>query len=275
MKRGGPSHQDEREQIVRGHATVGHMDDEAGPVASVSNKLNASGLWRANGAALLPPLENGDRLPRREFERRYAAQPRIKKAELIAGVVHMTVPVGLVHAEPHALIQTVLLVYSSHTPGVTGADNATVRLDAHSEVQPDVLLRIDESAGGTARVSADGYLEGAPELVVEVAASSASIDLHDKLRIYERAGVREYIVWRTHDDRIDYFGLAEGRYLPLAGDAAGVVRSEVFPGLWVDTQALCQGDLATALSRLQEGKSSPIHRHFVERLMANEKRRLR
>ncbi len=86
-----------------------------------------------------------------------------------------------------------------------------MRLSARSEVQPDVLLRIDESASGRVRGSADGHLEGAPELVVEVAASSASIDLHDKLRIYQSAGVREYIVWRTHDDRIDYFGLADGR----------------------------------------------------------------
>ena len=232
----------------------------------MSNNLSASRHWRGDGVASLPPLENGDRLPRREFERRYAAQPRLKKAELIAGVVYMTIPVGLIHAEPHALIQTVLLVYCGHTPGVIGADNATVRLSGHSEVQPDVLLRIDENAGGTARVSTDGYLEGAPELVVEVAASSASIDLHDKLRIYQSAGVREYIVWRTHDNHIDYFGLAEGRYRAVANDADGLVRSEVFPGLWLDTLALCRGDLATALSRLQEGMDSPAHQHFVKLL---------
>ena len=238
----------------------------------MSNNPSASRHWRGNEVASLPPLENGDRLPRREFERRYSAQSRIKKAELIAGAVHMTIPVALMHAEPHALIQTVLLVYCGRTPGVLGADNATVRLSAHSEVQPDVLLRIKESAGGTARVSADGYLEGAPELIVEVAASSASIDLHDKLRIYQSAGVREYIVWRTHDNHIDYLGLAQERYVPLPGDADGLVRSEVFPGLWLDTLALCRGDLAAALSRLEEGTNSPAHRHFVKQLMANETR---
>ena len=239
---------------------------------SVSNNLSASRHWRGDGVASLPPLENGDRLPRREFERRYAAQPRTKKAELIAGVVCTTIPVRLDHAEPHALIQTVLLVYCGHTPGVIGADSATVRLTAHSEVQPDVLLRIDENAGGTARVSADGYLEGAPELVVEVAASSASIDLHDKLRVYQSAGVREYIVWRTHDNHIDYFGLFEGHYKPLPKDATGLARSEVFPGLWLDTLALCRGDLAAALSRLEEGTNSPAHRHFLKQLVANETR---
>ena len=41
----------------------------------------------------LPPLENGDRLTRDEFERRYEAMPHLKKAELIEGVVYVPSPV--------------------------------------------------------------------------------------------------------------------------------------------------------------------------------------
>ena len=130
---------------------------------------------RPRAATCIPALENGDRLTRCEFERRYAARPDLKKAELIEGVVYMPSPVRLAHSGPHAMIQTALLVYTAFTPGVRGDDNATVRLDLDNEPQPDVLLRIEEEAGGQSRVSDDGYLEGAPELVVEVAASSASI----------------------------------------------------------------------------------------------------
>ena len=216
--------------------------------------------------APVPPLENGDRLTRCEFERRYAAQPDLKKAELIEGVVYMPSPVSLAHSGPHAMIQSVLLFYSAFTPGVRGEDSATVRLDLDNEPQPDVLLWIEPDAGGLARVSEDGYLEGAPELVVEVAAGSASIDMHDKLRAYRRNGVREYVVWRTREERIDWFELADGEYRPLPRGAGGVVRSRVFPGLRIAADALLKGNLAAALKEAERGVGSPEHREFAARL---------
>ena len=221
------------------------------------------------GAERIPALENGDRLTRCEFERRYAALPDVKKAELIEGVVYVPSPVRLTgHAKPHSAIQGVLLVYAAHTPGVGVADNATVRLDLDNEPQPDVLLRIDEEAGGQSRVSDDDYLEGAPELVVEVAASSASIDMHDKRSVYRRNGVQEYIVWRTHDKRIDWLELSEGEYRPLPRDRAGIIRSRAFPGLRLAVGALLEGDLAGALAELDKGLQSSEHREFVARLAA-------
>ena len=215
-----------------------------------------------------PTLENGDRLTRCEFERRYAARPDLKKAQLIEGVVYMPSPVSLAHSGPHAMIQTVLLVYAAATPGVRGEDNATVRLDLDNEPQPDVVLRIEPEAGGRAGASDDGYLEGAPELVVEVAASSASIDLHDKLRAYRRNGVREYVVWRTHERQIDWFELADGEYRILPPDDAGIVHSRVFPGLRLAAGALLKDDLAAALAAVQTGIGSPEHEAFVARLAA-------
>ena len=212
-----------------------------------------------------PALENGDRLTRCEFERRYALRPDLEKAQLIEGVVYMPSPVGIVHAEAHSAIHAVLAVYAASTPGVRIADNATVRLDLENEPQPDVLLRIDASAGGRSRVS-DGYLQGAPELIVEVAVSSASIDLHDKLRAYRRNGVQEYVVWRTQEQRIDWFELTGGEYRPLAADDAGVLRSRVFPGLRIAVPALLNGDLAAALRALQAGIDSDEHRRFTARL---------
>lgn len=221
---------------------------------------------RSPAAAGVPALENGDRLTRCEFERRYAARPDLKKAQLIEGIVYMPSPVSVAHAEPHAMIQTVLLVYAASTSGVRGYDNATVRLDLDNEPQPDVLLCIDSDAGGRSRVSGDDYLEGAPELVVEVTASSASIDLHDKLHAYRRNGVQEYIVWRTQEARIDWFELAEGEYRLLPADDAGVVHSRVFPGLRLAVAALLNGDLAGALAEVQKGAGTPEHQAFVARL---------
>ena len=214
-----------------------------------------------------PPLENGDRLTRAEFERRYDAMPELKKAELIDGVVYMPSPVRLrKHGQPHYDVITWMGVYRAGTPGVLGADNASVRLDPDNMPQPDVLMMIDPSQGGRARISEDDYVEGAPELVVEVASSSASYDLHAKLDVYRRYGVAEYLLWRVLDRAIDWYVLREGRFEPMAADDRGRLRSEIFPGLWLDAEAILRGDLSAVLEAAREGLASPGHAAFLERL---------
>jgi hypothetical protein len=215
----------------------------------------------------VPPLENGDQLTRDEFERRYEAMPDLKKAELIEGVVYMPSPVRLdQHGSPQADLITWLGVYRASTPGVRLGDNSTIRVDVTNEHQPDALLMIDPGRHGQARISPDGYVEGAPELVGEVAASSAGIDLNAKLRVYRRNGVSEYLVWRVLDQAIDWFVLRQDQYERLPLSAAGVYQSEVFPGLWLDAAALAQFDLARVLRVLQQGIASPEHAAFVARL---------
>ncbi len=212
-------------------------------------------------------LEPGDRLTRDEFERRYAAMPSLKKAELIEGVVYMPSPVRVRrHGGPHAKVITWLGNYEAKTPGVEVADNATARLDLENEPQPDAMLYIAPELGGQVRITPDDYIEAAPELVAEVASSSASYDLNTKLDAYRRNGVQEYIVWRVLDQQIDWFVLRGGRYERLEPDDRGVVRSQVFPGLWLDTAALLRGDLAGTLQVLDEGLATAGHAGFVTRL---------
>jgi Uma2 family endonuclease len=214
-----------------------------------------------------PPLEQGDHLTRDEFERRYDAMPHVKKAELIEGVVYITSPVcHRHHGRPHWHLISWLGTYEAATPGVEGSGNCTVRLDLANEPQPDALLLIDPARGGQARISADDYIEAAPELVAEVAASSASYDLHTKLEAYRRNGVLEYIVFRVLDGQVDWFVLRGGQYEPLLPDAGGLLRSMVFPGLWLDAGALIRGDLARVLAVVQQAVASPEHATFVARL---------
>jgi len=215
----------------------------------------------------LPPLESGDRLSRSEFERRYAAMPELKKAELIEGVVYVASPLRFEpHAEPHADIVTWLGIYKAMTPGVRLGDNPTVRLDRDNEPQPDAVLRLDEGVGGQSVLSKDGYVEGAPELIAEVAASTAAIDLGDKLRAYRRSGVREYLVWQVFEERMTWFGLQEDEFISLEPNRDGYWCSQVFPGLWLDGQAMLVGNMQRAIAVLQRGLASPEHRAFVESL---------
>ena len=178
----------------------------------------------------------------------------------------MPSPVSIKHSEPHAHAIGWLSYCRAATPNVRAGGSGTVRLDMQNEFQPDVSLLIEPECGGQTRVSKEGYVEGAPELVVEVARSSVGIDLHDKLRAYLRNGVREYIVWRVDDGALDWFVLREGRYEPLAPAADGICRSEVFPGLWLDSAALLRGDFAAVRKAAEQGLASPEHAQFAARL---------
>ena len=225
----------------------------------------------ASSEVPIPSLEPGDRLTRAEFECRYAAMPHVKKADLIEGVVFMPSPVRYDHGKLHALIMGWLAIYAAGTPGVDFADSTTVRLDAENEFQPDALLRIQAAAGGQSAISDDGYVEGAPELVVEIAASSASYDLHDKLPVYRRTGVKEYLIWQINDQQFDWFYLHDGQYLVLEADDTGLVRSRVFPGLQLNVAALCNHDLAGVLQGAQAGVETVEHREFAALLQSTSR----
>ena len=187
-----------------------------------------------------------------EFLRRYEAMPRVKKAELIEGIVSMGSPVSVRHSTSDALIQGWLVAYASRHPETEVHTNATVILDPENTVQPDALLLRRPEHGGSTGVTRDGYLAGPPELIVEVASSSAAIDLRDKRRAYCRNGVREYVVWCVEDRRIEWFCLEDDDYRPQSPDAQGLLHSRVFPGLRLPVTALLEGDKAKVLAAVGE-----------------------
>jgi Uma2 family endonuclease len=213
----------------------------------------------------LLPLEMGDHLDQATFHARYEAMPSHIKAELIRGVVYMPSPAKLRHGEPQVKVVAWLDAYQTATAGLSAADNTTVMLSEDSEPQPDACLFIRPECGGQIQIE-DDYIVGAPELVVEVASSSASYDLHPKLEEYERAGVREYVVVLVLEPQVRWFVNRSGRFEELAPGEGGLYRSEVFPGLWLDPAALLRLDSKTVLEVLARGLATPEHQGFVERL---------
>jgi Uma2 family endonuclease len=197
-------------------------------------------------------LETGDRLTREEFHRRYELRPDIRKAELIGGMVFvMASPLRTnVHGAPHGLFAMWLQAYAGKTPGVQFSLEGTVYLDVDAEVQPDAFLFWLPPRGARARLDDEGYVVGVPDLVAEIGASSASYDLHAKKEAYRRAGVPEYIVWRTIDGQIDWFRLHGGEYVRVEPDADGIIESEVFPGLRLAVDSMLAGDVAGVLAAI-------------------------
>jgi Putative restriction endonuclease len=224
------------------------------PVVESTNKPDKSELP-------LFPLENGDRLSRAEFQRRYQHQFKdqleYRKIELIEGIVYMAAAAAALrfhsHGKPHSHLNNWLSTYRAYTPGTEIADTASVQLDNDNEPQPDLILIWDPEYGGQTHITEDDYVVGAPELIAEISASTVSIDLGTKKTAYERNGVKEYLVWRVLDREIDWFYLEDDRYILLEADADGILRSRIFPGLWLDRSAILEGNLKRMLEVLHEG----------------------
>lgn len=213
-----------------------------------------------------PILQNGDHLSRAEFEELYQRTSEKTKAELIEGVVYMASPVTIdMHAEQDANILGWLTCYRILTRHVKAASNGSFRVNEDNEVQPDQMLYIDSRHGGQSIVDEEGYLTGIPELVIEVASSSKSIDLGKKKRVYENQSIPEYLVWRVQDDVIDWFVRTNAGFTALKVEA-GLMKSTIFPGLWLNVPAILAGDMAAVFSTVQQGCQTPEHAAFVAQL---------
>lgn len=223
-----------------------------------------SGMRHPEGG--LPPLEAGDHLDQKTFHARYEAMPEDVKAELIGGVVYLTAALKRPHGRFHTLLLHWLSSYEDFTPGVETYNDTTTIMGDDSEPQPDASLIIHPDKGGQMRFTADDYLEGSPEFVGEIASSTESYDLHSKKRDYERCGVREYLVVATRQQRVFWFVNRDGRFAEKNPETDGSYRSEVFPGLWLDPDALLRLESKRLLDVLHRGLATDEHAKFVERL---------
>jgi Uma2 family endonuclease len=208
-------------------------------------------------------LRNGDHLRRSEFHQAYLQMPKHYRAELLAGVVYEPSPVSWTHGETSVELIALVAHYAKRTPGIKVATDVTVILSDEDEVQPDIVLRIDKKFGGQSEVK-NKYVQGAPELVAEIAYSSQAIDLHLKKKRYALAGVVEYVVVCLKPERIYWFDLRSER--ELFTDAESIVRSAVLPGLWIHKDALLELDTERTMQTLNQGLQSSEYAEFVAKL---------
>ena len=211
-----------------------------------------------------PELRTGDRMSQAEFHRIYHQMPEDIKAELIGGIVYVTSPLSIRHGTNHLPLGSVLFAYEASTPGTQSGDNTTVVLGEEGEPQPDLFLRILPESGGQSRTTVDDYVDGAPELVAEIAHSSRAIDLHAKRDDYTRYGVLEYLVVSLREQQLRWFDLRAKQELALPAD--GVLRVRCFPGLWIHVEALFAKDHRRLMATLEQGLGSSEHGEFARRL---------
>lgn len=212
----------------------------------------------------VPPLVVGDKLTREEFLRRWEAEPRIKHAELLKGIVYVPSPVSIEHGVAEGCVGGWLAVYQAATRGTIMGRNMTSFI-MEDMPQPDLYLRVLEDHGGRSWAKGN-YLCGIPELLVEICWSSEAYDLHVKLELYQAAQIPEYLAILLYEQEIRWHVLTDGKYQPMPPDTEGIYRSRIFPGLWLDGKALLAGNMQRVLGKLQEWLQSPEHQGFVEQL---------
>ncbi len=191
--------------------------------------------------------------------------PDLKFAELIDGIVHMPSPLSDIHSDFHIRVSLWLGYYLMATPGCALRSSGTWLMSKDSVPQPDLALRILAERGGQSRLEGE-YPAGAPELIVEVSHTTSSRDSGVKLRLYERSGVREYLMVRPKKKQVIWRELVEGAYREMVAGQDGILRSRVFPGLWLDTAALWNGDFAGLSAAVQQGVASAEHAEFLRKL---------
>ena len=215
---------------------------------------------------LPPPLLEGDSLTSEEFIRRWELIPDLKHAELIDGIVYMPSPVSLGHSDIQSTLNGWLNVYAMATPGCQPGLEGTWLMGPRNVPQPDATLRILPAYGGQSGVTGL-YASGAPELVVEVAVSSRSRDFGAKKRLYERMGVREYLIAVAGWEELVWHELNPSGYQLLPPDADGILRSRVYLGLWLDPAAVWSLDLPRISDVVRAGLASPEHAAFAAELL--------
>jgi Uma2 family endonuclease len=97
------------------------------------------------------------------------------------------------------------------------------------------------------------YGGGAPELIAEICLASTEVDFGPKAALYKAAGVREYITIEMFRQRIVWRMLEDCAYITQEVPADGILRSRIFPGLWLDMAAFWADDDAKMQAALNAG----------------------
>lgn len=111
-----------------------------------------------------------------------------------------------------------------------------VVLDDHNVVQPDLLF-ISE---GRPEINANGTVQGAPDLVIEILSESTrGRDLGAKLRIYARFGVRFYWAVDPEEEAVRIYELeGPGGYAEKETLRTGPLTCPLFPGIELSVNEL-------------------------------------
>ncbi|MBI5649204.1 MAG: Uma2 family endonuclease [Chloroflexi bacterium] len=161
--------------------------------------------------------------------------------EIIDGGLYMVPPPDFVqHQRPIARLFNWMYVFvETHQLGEVGIAPAGVRLPNQPvPFQPDIFFY----AAGRADVRFGQYIEGAPDLIVEVLSPSNWLyDRQEKFAVYESAGVREYWIVDPRMKTIEVFVWEQGTYTLINKWGAGQrAQSQVLRGFEIAIDELFQ-----------------------------------
>ena len=196
-------------------------------------------------------VEVAERMTAAEF---WMDAPDDQKAELINGVMVMAPPPLEIHEKLYGFLFRLLGDYvEDHELGEVRGSRTGVELAPDQVYEPDILFVARERLDIIERKG----LVGAPDFVIEIlSASTAPYDRGDKLRTYERAGVRElWLIDPYGPAGTEFYQLEGQRFVPVVPDSQSVLRSVAVFGFWIDVAWLWPAErfitVRQALARIE------------------------
>ena len=131
--------------------------------------------------------------------------------EVIDGELHVTPPPSVEHQfRAHRLAMKMTLHADAQGLGIVLPAPIGVMLPGQSvPIQPDIVF----VSASRRQIIGQTYIEGAPDLVVEVLSpSNWPYDRGEKFRLYQSTGIPEYWIVDYRKRQIEVFTLEEGEY---------------------------------------------------------------
>lgn len=137
----------------------------------------------------------------------YVTWPDDERWEIINGRAYDMSPAPLIKHQNIVGSFFIQLKLSPQNSCYTGIAPTDIIFDKYNIVQPDVFVVCDKSK------ITEKNIQGAPDLVIEVLSSSTELkDRREKKNLYEKYGVKEYIVVFTERNYVERYQLVNNKY---------------------------------------------------------------
>ncbi|MGH7450524.1 MAG: Uma2 family endonuclease [bacterium] len=168
------------------------------------------------------------------FEKFYEIVEENVKANLLDGKIIRDSPAIPRHGETCMWFSTVLTLYvQKFDLGKINGGTTTIRLSAYQGPEPDIFFVRKSRLG----IIGEKYLEGAPDLCIEVISkSSRKIDRGRKFVLYAEHGVKEYWIVDPLRFTIEFYENQDGEWVEIKPDEHGRLHSKVLSGFWLNTK---------------------------------------
>ena len=158
------------------------------------------------------------------------------KGDLFDGLLYMQTPPSDAHEEIFGFLFDILRNYVlEKNLGVVRGSRTAIRFAEEHGTQPDIVF----ISNARRHLIYPYYIDGAPEVVVEILSpSTRKLDRGKKMALYAENGVLEYWQVDPEDQTAKFLRNNDGVWAPMPVGGDGIFHSEAISGFWLNVQWL-------------------------------------